>query len=108
MILEPRCNSLSFFLPADADDGEDDDKDDEVDDNDDDFLLNTSLIKHYPFSGFSLSRWNTRSVLIYCTALIVHSIIYSELNDTWEHNIGMYGTECQRGLWALRILPALM
>ena len=58
MILEPRCNSLSFFLPAPDDHGDDDD-----DDNDDDWCL--------------------------------------------EQNIGMYGTECHRGLWALTISPAL-
>ena len=34
MILEPRCNSLSLFIPASDDHGDEDDNDD--DDNDDD------------------------------------------------------------------------
>ena len=75
-----------------------------------DFLLQTSLIKHVlpPFS-VKIERHKellgeTRSVLIYCTAQYIP--LYSELDDTREQIIGMYGTERHRGLWALTILPA--
>ena len=97
MILEPRCNSLSFFLPAVDDHGDDDDNDDDcdyngddADDNDDDDgsikCFSTSSKPHQTrITLFSVKMekhkelWGeTRSVLIHCTARIIHSIMFMQ------------------------------
>ena len=83
MILEPRCKSLSLFLPAVYDHGDDDDNADDADDNDDDdgsitcfstsnkphetriTLFSVKMEKHKELWG------ETRYVLIHCTARIV-------------------------------------